>query len=485
MAARDEQNPIRNKRSPFRATGGATFVRPFIKWAGGKTQLLESFQPLYPRRVERYIEAFLGGGAVYFQVKAMLGPTHAVLCDNNAELIETFTAVRDHVGEVIKVLRRHKEKHSQEHFYEVRGQQPTAPTARAARLIYLNKTCFNGLYRVNSRGLFNVPFGKYKNPKILDEEALRAVSHFLSGADLRVHDFRRLPEIAQAGDFIYFDPPYHPVSQTAKFTSYTSDSFGEEDQRALAQVYAQLHERGCQLMLSNSDTPLVHELYAPFRIHPLSARRSINSRKEGRGPVGEVVVCNYTPGEATRVQVAVPTAPPAAPIYTRKGDHGESGLGNGKRVRKDNPRLECLGTIDELSACLGLARSALANAAAKALDAVLRRIQKELGQVCAELAAPDAPRRMGTDRVTALEHEIDAWSKDLPALHEFILPGGAPGAAHLHVARAVCRRAERAVVHLAANDSVGEPVIAYLNRLSDALFVAARYANRLQGERDQ
>lgn len=459
-------------------------MRPFIKWAGGKTQLLESFQPLYPRHVERYIEPFLGGGAVYFQVKALLGPAHAVLCDNNADLIETFTAVRDQVNEVIKGLRRHKEKHSQEHFYEVRGQQPGSPAARAARLIYLNKTCFNGLYRVNSRGLFNVPFGKYKSPKILDEEALRAASHFLTGADLRVHDFRRLPEIAQAGDFLYFDPPYHPVSQTANFTSYTSDSFGEKDQRDLAQVYAQLHERGCQLMLSNSDTPLVHELYASFHIRSLSARRLINSRKEGRGPVTEVVVCNYTPGEATRVQVAVPAAAPTATIYTRKGDQGETGLGNGKRVRKDTPRLECLGSVDELSASIGLARSALAETAAKSLDPVLHRIQQELGQVCAELAAPEATARIGADQVTALEHEIDTWSKDLPALRGFILPGGAPAAAHLHVARAVCRRAERAVVHLAAKERVGEPLIAYLNRLSDALFVAARFANRLLGERE-
>ncbi len=485
MASPDEQNPKRHQRSPFRATGGATFVRPFIKWAGGKTQLLGSFQPLYPRKVSRYIEPFLGGGAVYFQVKALLGPSHAVLCDNNAELIETFVAVRDQVDELIKALRRHREKHGEEHFYEVRSQQPTAPVARAARLIYLNKTCFNGLYRVNSRGLFNVPFGKYKAPKILDEEALRAASHFLQDTDLRVGDFRCLPEVARTGDFVYFDPPYHPVSRTAKFTSYTSDSFGEQDQRDLARVYAQLNDMGCQLMLSNSDTPLVRELYAPFHIHPLRARRSINSRKEGRGPVNEVVVCNYEPGtNAARPRAARAGRPTASRIYTRGGDKGETGLGDGTRVRKDSPRMDGLGTIDELSASLGLARAALAGTPADALATVLRRIQRELGQLCAELAAPDAPARIGADHVAALEQDMDTWSKDLPALHGFILPGGAPAAAQLHMARAICRRAERALVHLTA-EAVGEHVIPYLNRLSDTLFVAARQANHLLGQPDE
>jgi cob(I)alamin adenosyltransferase len=196
-----------------------------------------------------------------------------------------------------------------------------------------------------------------------------------------------------------------------------------------------------------------------------------------------VVVCNYEPGtNAARPRAGRATA---SRIYTRGGDKGETGLGDGTRVRKDSPRMDGLGTLDELSASLGLARAALAGTAADALATVVRRIQRELGQLCAEVAAaPDAPARIGADHVAALEHDMDAWSKGLPALHGFVLPGGAPAAAQLHMARAICRRAERALVHL-TTETVGEHVIPYLNRLSDALFVAARHANHLLGQPDE
>jgi len=235
----------------------ASFLRPFVKWAGGKSQLLLQFQCLYPEKdsVGRYLEPFLGSGAVFFHVKGLLQPARALLTDTNAELIDAFLAVRDEVDHLIELLRQHQEQHCESYYYEVRNQNPQTCVTRAARLIYLNKTGFNGLYRVNSRGLFNVPFGRHVKPKVLDETRLRA----------------------------------------AYFTSYTSGSFGENDQRDLAALYTKLDRRGCLLMLSNSDTPLIRELYAGFHIHRVSARRNINSNSEKRGPVFEVVVLNYQP----------------------------------------------------------------------------------------------------------------------------------------------------------------------------------------------
>ena len=242
-----------------------------------------------------YHEPFLGSGAVFFQVQARLSPQRIALSDGNAELIETFTAVRDDVEEVIRELEVHANRHDKKHFYEVRDRQPLDlfPAARAARLIYLNRTCFNGLYRVNSKGRFNVPMGSYANPTILDGDDLRAASACLAGVDLASGPFTRVLDNARRGDFVYFDPPYVPLSATASFTAYTRDSFGPKDQEELAQVYRALDKRGCLLMLSNSDTPWARELYADFRFEVLQARRSINSRSDRRGPVGELVVMNY------------------------------------------------------------------------------------------------------------------------------------------------------------------------------------------------
>ncbi len=286
---------IPHQRSPFRTTENATFLRPFVKWAGGKSQLLPQLQSLYPKEgsIGRYVEPFLGSGAVFFHIQALLQPSRALLCDTNAELIDTFLAVRDEVDDLIEILRQHQQKHGESYYYEVRTQTPQTRAARAARLIYLNKTGFNGLFRVNSRGIFNVPFGHRVNPGILNDGLLRAASVALQKAELASHDFRDLSAIARNGDFIYLDPPYQPLSKTASFTSYTSGSFGEQDQRDLADLYARLDQRGCILMLSNSDTPLIRELYAGFRIHGVFARRMINSDGKKRGPVSEVVVLNY------------------------------------------------------------------------------------------------------------------------------------------------------------------------------------------------
>ena len=282
-------------------------AKPFLKWAGGKTQLLDQFVGLYPvaGSFKRYIEPFVGSGAVFFQIKALLDPPSAILADGNEELINVYKAVRDDVEGLIRTLRKHKAAHCRDYYYTVRakrGSQLTG-TARAARLIYLNKTCYNGLYRVNSRGEFNVPMGAYADPAILNEENLRQASAALRRVRLEVADFTRVLSIARRGDFIYFDPPYHPISETAYFTSYTEKSFKTEDQRRLAQLYRALDKKGCLLMLSNSETPLVRELYQDrYRIQIVSARRNINSRADKRGRIPEIVVTNYPPAaQAERV----------------------------------------------------------------------------------------------------------------------------------------------------------------------------------------
>jgi DNA adenine methylase len=270
------------------------YLRPFLKWAGGKTQLLPQLSQFYPKRgsVKRYIEPFLGSGAVFFHFKAMVQPRKVILWDNNRELIETFQAVRDDLEQVIKLLRKHQKAHSRDFFMAMREKAPLSLAAKAARLIYLNKTCFNGLYRVNSRGVFNVPFGKHTNPGIFNEAWLRGASEQLAGARIETEDFRFLELEAKKNDFIYFDPPYHPRSKTSFFTAYTRDLFGEEHQRKLADLYRTLDKKGCLLMLSNSDTPLVRELYKDFDIREVSARRNINSRGDRRGSICELVVLN-------------------------------------------------------------------------------------------------------------------------------------------------------------------------------------------------
>jgi DNA adenine methylase len=282
----------------FRKSLAAPNARPFLKWAGGKGQLLAQFARFYPRKpIKRYIEPFVGSGAVFFDIKARLNPENAILCDNNQDLIKTFQAVKTNVEGVIRALREHKANHGPDYYRAMRTRTTDNAVDCAARLIYLNKTCFNGLYRVNSKGIFNVPMGRYANPGILDENNLRAASRQLKGVKLATRDFRTLPRIAKPGDFIYFDPPYYPVSDTSYFTSYTRDSFGAQDHWDLAQVYGQLIKMGCYVMLSNSANPFIDGLYWRFRkdaqVHRVSAKRNINSRTDRRGFVDEIVVVNY------------------------------------------------------------------------------------------------------------------------------------------------------------------------------------------------
>ena len=251
--------------------------------------------PLLPPGAElmRHVEPFFGGGALFFARR----PVRALLSDVNPSLVTTYEAVRDDVDELIGQLTHLSETHSATRYYQVRhhynhGQRIT-PTERAAMFIYLNKTCFNGLHRVNRRGEFNVPAGRYDKPRILDADLLRSASAELQKADLRCTGFEALLAHAKPGDFVYFDPPYEPASATASFTAYAQNGFGREDQERLRDVYAALDRRRCKLMLSNSDVPFIRDLYSKFHIDTVAARRAINCDATKRGVVSEVVVRNY------------------------------------------------------------------------------------------------------------------------------------------------------------------------------------------------
>ena len=262
---------------------------PFLKWAGGKTELLPEIEKRLPRSFSTYWEPFIGGGALYFRIN----PASAVISDANEELINCYKAVRDQVEEVIAALKKHTNEKA--HFLRTRSVQPwqLSPVERAARLIYLNKTCYNGLYRVNQRGEFNVPFGRYDNPRICDEAGLRECSRVLQNAEIICRDFRHLLYKAQPGDFIYFDPPYNPISETASFTAYSDSPFDQREQKALRQVFRALNERGCHVMLSNSDTEFTRNLYKRFKVEAVQVSRAINCQPEKRGKITELIICNY------------------------------------------------------------------------------------------------------------------------------------------------------------------------------------------------
>jgi DNA adenine methylase len=285
---------VSDNRHRLAATGGALpQPYPILKWAGGKSQLLSSFEQYIPERFNRYIEPFVGGGAMFFNMCNREPGLRASLSDLNEELINCYTAVRDDVEAVIKQLKQHRNE--PEYFYKLRALDVHNLTEaqRAARLIYLNKTCFNGLYRVNSRGQFNVPFGKYKNPRTCDEDNLHAASQALQKVSLSCSPFQTTLKMARRGDFIYLDPPYQPLSATANFTAYTSRCFGEQDQEALAKAVAELDRRGCHFMLSNSDNDMIRDLYCQFRIETVYATRAINCKGDRRGRITELLVMNY------------------------------------------------------------------------------------------------------------------------------------------------------------------------------------------------
>jgi len=266
-----------------------TSPRPFLKWAGGKSKLIEQYIPYFPKDFQTYYEPFLGGGAVFFYLQ----PKKAVITDINSDLINAYRCVRNNLEQLIPLLEKHQQRHSKEYYYQVRAHLLTTEVERAARLIYLNKTCFNGLYRENSKGVFNVPIGKYINPTIYNSNLLRSVAVILQSAQIEVRPFDAVVDYAKPNDFVYFDPPYYPLSPTSNFTAYSRYSFNEYEQIKLKGTFAELAERGVKVMLSNSDCPFVRELYSNFRIHEISAARAINSNAEKRGKITEVLVVSY------------------------------------------------------------------------------------------------------------------------------------------------------------------------------------------------
>ncbi len=283
------------KAAQFQLSLDGTHItcKPFLKWAGGKTQLLPQLLSRVPTSFGRYYEPFLGGGALLHALQ----PRSAFVSDINHDLVNCYEVVRDEVERLIVSLRNHR--YESEHFYRIRNSDRSATFARwskvrrASRFIFLNKTCFNGLYRVNSKGHFNVPFGRYDNPTILDTKNLRACSEMLSGVSIQQASFLEFERKAKRGDFVYFDPPYVPLSATSSFTSYSADGFGSEMQRELFRLCTRLDRRGVKFMLSNSSAPLVSELYRRFRIERVPASRAINSKSSERGKVMELIVRNY------------------------------------------------------------------------------------------------------------------------------------------------------------------------------------------------
>lgn len=269
--------------------------RPFLKWAGGKRRLIPDLISHIPRRYGCYYEPFIGGGALLFSLQ----PSQASLSDSNEELINCYQTVRDAVEELIQDLRQHRNE--ADYFYSVRSwdRQPNfwsrSPVQRASRVIFLNKTCYNGLFRVNSKGQFNAPFGRYKRPKIPDESVLRAASLYLNCANVTIRraDFEDTVAAAGPGDFVYFDPPYDPVSATASFTGYDRDGFGRSEQERLKRVVDRLTARGCHVMLSNARTDFIQHLYRDYRQVEVLASRAINSNGAKRGKVPEILVLNY------------------------------------------------------------------------------------------------------------------------------------------------------------------------------------------------
>ncbi|WP_375514214.1 DNA adenine methylase [uncultured Nostoc sp.] len=267
-----------------------TSPRPFLKWAGGKSRLIQQYIPYFPKSYKNYYEPFLGGGAVFFYLQ----PSAAFLTDINAELINTYCCVRDHVEELISILKEHKIRHGKDYYYSVRNNSAGTDIQKAARLIYLNKTCFNGLYRVNSQGKFNVPLGRYDNPNICSEVLLKAASEALSTSKIKQTDFANVLNYATSSDdFVFFDPPYYPVSETSYFTAYSSYPFAEDQQVQLKDVFEKLAERGVKVMLSNSDCEFIRNLYSSFNIHTISASRAINSNAQKRGKITELLVTSY------------------------------------------------------------------------------------------------------------------------------------------------------------------------------------------------
>ena len=274
-------------------------LRPFVKWAGGKTQLLDRLHAYMPKTYNNYFEPFIGGGSFFLNI----APKKATINDFNAELVCAYKCFQnDELFESLKSeLKKHEANHSEEYYYQIRSMDKeegflTLPIyVRAARMIYLNKSCFNGLYRVNSKGYFNVPSGRKKKVVTFDEENFNSLREYFRNHDITIlnGDFEDAVKSAKAGDFVYFDPPYDVIENKNSFTSYAKNDFRKDEQIRLARLYKKLSDKGVFVMLSNHNTSFINELYKDFNIHVVNAKRMINSKADGRGEVEEVIITNY------------------------------------------------------------------------------------------------------------------------------------------------------------------------------------------------
>ena len=271
-------------------------LQPFTKWTGGKRKLLPIIKSLMPDNYTNYFEPFVGGGALFFE----LAPQQALINDFNTELINCYQQIKEHPDQLITLLQPHQEKNTKDYYLDLRSvdrdgriEQMTG-VEKAARIMYMLRVDFNGLYRVNAKNQFNVPYGRYKNPKIVDSELIYAISNYLNKNSIQIvsGDFEKAVETAKQGDFVYFDPPYIPISETSAFTSYTHEGFSYDDQVRLRDTFKKLSERGVHVMLSNSSSSLVYELYKDFTIHSIEVTRANGAKASSRGKVLEVIITN-------------------------------------------------------------------------------------------------------------------------------------------------------------------------------------------------
>ena len=273
--------------------------KPFVKWAGGKRQLIPILSKEFPQKYGTYYEPFLGGGAVLFHLLSENPNQKCSVSDLNSDLVLAYVTIRDRVDELISSMKNHSKKYFENknsYYYKVRENEPKEQIEKTSRLIFLNRTCFNGLYRVNSKGKFNVPLGRYSNPNIVNEENLRTISDILQSKKISIkcRDFSSILDDVKKDDFVYFDPPYQPVSQTANFTSYTNRDFNLEDLKRLADLCNDLDSKGCKVVLSNSNTSEVKDMFGKsWNIKKIAANRAINSDSKKRTGHSELVIKNF------------------------------------------------------------------------------------------------------------------------------------------------------------------------------------------------
>lgn len=272
-------------------------IVPFLKWVGGKRQLIPEIKKILPRGIlsQSYYEPFIGGGALFFELQ----PRRAVINDSNEELINVYRVIKDNPTELIEDLKKHK--NTAEYFYQIRAmdRQPLFAKLnnieRASRVIYLNKTCYNGLYRVNSAGEFNSPFGKNRNPNIVNEPVIKAVSNYLNTAEIQIlnNDYQLVLQNIPANSFVYLDPPYHPISDSSNFTGYVKGGWSEKDQIRLRDVCDDMNRKGIKFLLSNSASDFIKDIYSAYHIHQVRANRFVNSVSSKRGQINEFLINNY------------------------------------------------------------------------------------------------------------------------------------------------------------------------------------------------